>query len=288
MKRKPEWLKIKVMGNSVNEEVENLIKNNHLHTVCHEANCPNKMECYKRGTATFMIMGSICTRNCKFCNVETRKPLPLDAEEPMNVAKAVKHLKLRHAVITSPDRDDLPDEGAEHFRQVALAIKELNPDTTVELLIPDFHAKHDLLDIVFSSEPDVLNHNLEVVEDLHKFICPQSNFENSIEVLRYAKEKGFATKTGIMLGLGETREQVLDLFKKLRAVDVDMITIGQYLQPSKRHIEVSEYVHPDIFMELGDIAKEMGFKRVNSSPFVRSSYHAEALNEEEKVAVGTV
>lgn len=280
MKRKPEWLKIKVAGDSVSNEVENLIKDNHLHTVCHEANCPNQMECYKRGTATFMIMGSICTRNCKFCNVETKKPLPLDSDEPMNVAKVIKHLKLRHAVITSPDRDDLPDEGATHFRDVTLLIKELNPDTTVELLIPDFHAKHDLLDIVLSSKPDVLNHNLEVVEDLHKFICPQSNFLHSMEVLRYAKEKGFATKTGIMLGLGETKEQVLDLFKKLRAIDVDMITIGQYLQPSKRHIEVSEYVHPDVFNELGEIAKEMGFKRVNSSPFVRSSYHAEALNEE--------
>ncbi len=282
MKRKPDWLKIKIQGDKTNDEVEKLIKKMHLHTVCHEANCPNKMECYERGTATFMIMGSICTRNCKFCNVTTKKPLALDPKEPEHIAEAVKHLGLRHAVITSPDRDDLPDEGAWHFKKVSEAIKALNPMTTVELLIPDFHAKHELLDVVFSSKPEVLNHNMEVVEALHKDICPQSDFENSIEVLRYAKEKGFVTKTGLMLGLGETKEQVIDLLKKLRKIDVDMITIGQYLQPSLKHIEVSEYVHPEVFESIGKTAKEMGFKRVDSSPFVRSSYHADTLNEDEK------
>lgn len=279
MKKKPEWLKIKVKSDETNLEVENMIKNLKLHTVCKEANCPNMKECYHRGTATFMIMGSICTRNCKFCNVETKRPLALDPEEPMNVAKAVQYLKLKHAVITSPDRDDLPDEGANHFKETVLAIRKLNPETTIEVLIPDFHANHKLLDIVFSSKPDVLNHNMEVVEELHKEICPQSNFENSVEVLRYAKEKGFATKTGIMVGLGETEEQIQNLFQKLREIDVDMITIGQYLQPSKKHIEVKRYVHPDEFEKYGKIAKEIGFKRVESSPFVRSSYHAEALNE---------
>ena len=281
MKRKPDWLKLKVQGNEVNKEVSKLIEGLNLNTVCTEASCPNKMECYAHGTATFMILGENCTRNCKFCNVTTKKPEALDPEEPRNVAKAVEILGLKHAVVTSVDRDDLEDEGAGHFAETCRLIKELNPNTTVELLIPDFHMRKDLLDIVLAEKPDVLNHNIEVVRRLFDDICPQSDYDTSIQVLEYAKSKGFVTKTGLMVGFGETKEDVIETFKDLRAVDCDMITIGQYLQPSKKHIEVAEYIHPDTFAEYGQIAKDLGFKRVESSPFVRSSYRAEALTEEE-------
>ncbi len=280
MKRKPDWIKIKIQGAQTTKGVVKALKTNNLTTVCHEANCPNRMECYEAGTATFMIMGNHCTRNCKFCNVTTRKPLPLDPEEPKHVAEAVKELGIQHAVITSVDRDDLEDEGANHFADVCRQVKEMNPDVTVELLIPDFHAKEELLDIVLASKPDVLNHNVETVPEFFEEICPQSNFEDSIHVLEYAKEKGFVTKSGMMVGFGETPEMVYNVMKRLREVGVDMLTIGQYLQPSKEHIEVVEYVHPDQFAEYKERGLEMGFKRVESSPFVRSSYHAEALVEE--------
>lgn len=281
MKKKPEWIKLKIQGSKNYQHVEKILDNMHLNTVCSEANCPNKMECFEMGTATFMIMGNKCTRNCKFCNVTTQRPLPLDPDEPKHLAIAVKELGLKHAVITSVDRDDLDDEGANHFAETCRAIKELTPEVTVELLTPDFHANTDLLDIVLDSKPDVFNHNIETVEAIHKEICPQSSFEDSIKVLDYAKKKGFVTKSGMMVGLGETFDQVIDTMKRLREVDCDMLTIGQYLQPSKAHIEVAEYIHPDVFKEYKKIGKEMGFKRVDSSPFVRSSYHAQALSEEE-------
>lgn len=281
MKKKPDWLKLKIQGNEVNHEVSKLIDGLNLNTVCTEASCPNKMECYSHGTATFMILGENCTRNCKFCNVTTRKPNPLDPEEPRNVAEAVKILGLKHAVVTSVDRDDLEDEGANHFAETCRLIKEVNPEATVELLIPDFHMRTELIDIVLAEKPDVLNHNIEVVRRLFDDICPQSDYDTSIEVLKYAKSKGFVTKTGLMVGFGETKEDVIETMKDLREVGCDMITIGQYLQPSKAHIEVTEYVHPDTFKEYAEIAKELGFKRVESSPFVRSSYRAQALTEEE-------
>lgn len=280
MKRKPDWIKIKIQGAETTKGVEKILKNMKLNTVCMEANCPNRMECYEMGTATFMIMGNHCTRNCKFCNVTTRKPLPLDPEEPQHVADAVKAMGIKHAVITSVDRDDLEDEGANHFAEVCKTVKDVNPGVTVELLIPDFHAKEELLDIVLAAKPDVLNHNVETVPELFEDICPQSNFEDSIRVLQYAKEKGFATKSGMMVGLGETPEMVVNVMKRLREVDCDMLTIGQYLQPSAKHMEVVEYVHPDQFEEFKRIGLEMGFKRVESSPFVRSSYHAQALDED--------
>lgn len=281
MERKPEWLKLKIQGNEVTRDVAKLIEGLNLNTVCTEASCPNKMECFSHGTATFMILGEHCTRNCKFCNVTTRKPEPLDPKEPRNVAEAVKILGLKHAVVTSVDRDDQEDEGANHFAETCRLIKELNPGTTVELLIPDFHMREELIDIVLAEEPDVLNHNIEVVRRLFDDICPQSDYDTSIKVLEYAKSKGFVTKTGLMVGFGETKEDVVSTMKDLRAVGCDMITIGQYLQPSKKHIPVAEYVHPDTFAEYGEIAKELGFKRVESSPFVRSSYRAQALTEEE-------
>lgn len=277
--KKPDWIRLKIQGSKNSQAVEKVLENMHLNTVCSEANCPNKMECFERGTATFMIMGRNCTRNCKFCNVTTKKPLPLDPEEPRNLALAVQELGLKHAVITSVDRDDLEDEGANHFAETCRLVRGLNPDTTVELLIPDFHAREELLDIVLDSKPDVLNHNVETVPELFEEICPQCTFEHSIKVLDYAKKRGFVTKSGMMVGLGETFEMVVNLMKKLREVDCDMLTIGQYLQPSTKHIDVAEYIHPDIFKEYKKIGLELGFKRVDSSPFVRSSYHAEALNE---------
>lgn len=285
MKRKPEWLRLKVQGDHVNKEVEALISKLNLNTVCSEASCPNKMECFKAGTATFMILGDHCTRNCQFCNVTTRKPEALDPNEPRHVAEAVKILGLKHAVVTSVDRDDLEDEGANHFAETCRLIKDLNPGTTVELLVPDFHMREDLHDIVLAEEPDVYNHNIEVARRLFDDICPQSDYDMSIAVLDYAKKKGFVTKTGLMVGFGETEEDVVSTMKDLREVDCDMITIGQYLQPSKAHIDVKEYVHPDTFAKYGQIAKDLGFKRVESSPFVRSSYRAQALTEEEKQGI---
>lgn len=279
--KKPDWIKLKIQGSKNSSSVEKLLANEHLNTVCQEANCPNKMECYERRTATFMILGKNCTRNCKFCNVTTKRPEKVDDKEPIKIARAVKSLGLKHAVITSVDRDDLKDEGAGHFAAVTKAIRELNPETTIELLIPDFHAKKELLDVVFQESPDILNHNIEVVEEVFDEICPQSDFETSLEVLRYAKEKGFTTKSGMMVGFGETEEMVVNVMKKLRAVGCDMLTIGQYLQPSTKHTPVLEYVHPDQFDRYKELGLEMGFKMVASAPFVRSSYHASMLEEED-------
>lgn len=281
MKRKPEWLKLKIQGTEVSRDVQKLIDKLDLNTVCSEASCPNKMECFAAGTATFMILGENCTRNCQFCNVTTKKPQEVDPNEPRHVAEAVKILGLSHAVVTSVDRDDLEDEGASHFAQTCRLIKELNPGTTVELLVPDFHMRKDLHDLVLAEGPDVYNHNIEVVRPLFDDICPQSDYDMSLEVLAYAKSKGFVTKTGLMVGFGETKEDVIQTMKDLREVGCDMITIGQYMQPSKKHIEVKEYIHPDTFAEYGQIAKDLGFKRVESSPLVRSSYRAQALTEEE-------
>lgn len=277
VKKKPEWIRLKIQNSKHKAEVESIIENMHLNTVCNEANCPNKMECFSRGTATFMIMGKNCTRNCKFCNIETRKPLPLDPEEPMHLALAVRELGLKHVVVTSVDRDDLPDEGSHHFYETCRLVKEMNPGTTVELLIPDFHGREELLDHVLDAKPDVLNHNMETVLSRFSYICPQSDYHISLKVLDYAKKKGFVTKSGMMVGLGETFDEVIGLMKDLREVDCDMLTIGQYLQPSMKHIEVVEYIEPKVFEEFAVIGRQLGFKRVISSPFARSSYHAEAL-----------
>lgn len=278
--KKPEWLKVKLQGNQNSNTVENTLGNFELNTVCQEANCPNKMECYARRTATFMILGKNCTRNCKFCNVTTKKPEEVNPLEPMQLAYAVKKLGLKHAVITSVDRDDLKDDyGSYQFAAVTREIKKVSPGTTIELLIPDMHGRKDLLDIVFAEKPDIINHNVEVVEEYFDEICPQSDLDVSLEVLRYAKEKGFITKSGMMVGFGETEEMVLYLMRRLREVDCDMLTIGQYLQPSRKHAEVKEYVHPDQFDRYRQLGLEMGFRSVSSGPFVRSSYHAEMLED---------
>lgn len=275
--RKPEWIRVKMQGGTQQNKVNSLMSNLSLNTVCDEANCPNRMECYTRGTATFMILGKNCTRNCTFCNVTREKPDKVDPKEPENVAKAISKLGLKHAVITSVTRDDLEDQGANQFVRVVEEIRKATPKVTIELLIPDMQGDKDLIDIIIDSEPNILNHNVETVPELYDKVRPMAKFERSIGLLDYVKKKrpDMRTKSGIMLGLGETEEQVLEVFKRLREVDCDMLTLGQYLQPTAKHIPVVEYITPDQFNEYKEIALSMGFKRVASAPLVRSSYYAE-------------
>lgn len=275
--RKPEWIRVKMQGGVESNKVKGLLEDLELSTVCSEANCPNRMECFQRGTATFMVLGNNCTRNCRFCNVTTARPDKVDEKEPEKVASAIKRLGLKHTVITSVTRDDLEDQGANHFRKIVEEIRKETPDVSIELLIPDMQGREDLIDIIIDSEPDVLNHNIETVAELYDRVRPQAKFQRSLDVLDYVRKKkpNMNTKTGIMVGLGETEEQVIETFKKLREVDCDMITIGQYLQPSTSHIDVAEYVTPEQFKRYEEIAYDMGFKRVASGPLVRSSYYAE-------------
>lgn len=277
--RKPEWIRTKVQGGSVSNEVKSIVEDLSLNTVCDEANCPNRMECFERGTATFMILGSNCTRNCTFCNVTREKPDPVSESEPEKVGEAVAKLGLKHAVITSVTRDDLEDQGANQFRRVVEEIRKASPEVSIELLIPDMQGDEDLIDIIINSEPDILNHNVETVPALYDKVRPMAIFDRSIELLNYVKKKKphMRTKSGIMLGLGETREQVIEVLERLREVDCDMLTLGQYLQPSTSHIPVVEYIRPEEFEEYREIAEGMGFKRVASAPLVRSSYYAEDL-----------
>lgn len=279
--KKPEWLKIKYRETDLSE-VALLMKELSLNTVCKEAACPNLCECYKKGTATFMILGRQCTRNCRFCNVECAPPSPVDKNEPLHVAEAVQKLHLKYAVITSVTRDDLPDEGADHFAQTIEAIHSLCPGVKVEVLIPDMHAKEELLDRVLQARPDVLNHNVETIERLYPAVRPQARYERSLKVLEYVKKTypDIFTKTGIMVGLGETRDEVFKLMDDVREAGCDIMTIGQYLRPSCAHIEVTEYIKPEQFAEYKKIGLEKGFRYVASAPFVRSSYNAsEALCE---------
>lgn len=277
--RKPEWIRTKVQGGSVSNEVKSIVENLSLNTVCDEANCPNRMECFERGTATFMILGRNCTRNCTFCNVTREKPDPVSESEPEKVGEAVAKLGLKHAVITSVTRDDLEDQGANQFRKIVEEIRKTSPEVSIELLIPDMQGDEDLIDIIINSEPDILNHNVETVPALYDKVRPMAIFDRSIEVLNYVKKQKphMRTKSGIMLGLGETREQVMEVLERLRQVDCDMLTLGQYLQPSTSHIPVVEYIRPEEFDEYKEIAEGMGFKRVASGPLVRSSYYAEDL-----------
>lgn len=275
--RKPEWIRVKMQGGDVSNKVDALLSDLSLNTVCDEANCPNRMECFARGTATFMILGRNCTRNCTFCNVTREMPDEVNPKEPENVAKAVDKLGLKHAVITSVTRDDLEDQGANQFAKVVEEIRKTNPNVTIELLIPDMQGNEELIDIIINAEPNILNHNVETVPELYDEVRPMAIFERSIELLNYVKKKkpDMKTKSGIMLGLGETKEQVIDVFKRLREVDCDMLTLGQYLQPTTKHIPVVEYITPQQFDEYKEIALSMGFKRVASAPLVRSSYYAE-------------
>ena len=275
--RKPEWIRVKMQGGTVTNKVNSLISDLSLNTVCNEANCPNRMECYERGTATFMILGRNCTRNCTFCNVTRERPDKVNPKEPKNVANAIVKLGLKHAVITSVTRDDLEDQGANQFVRVVEEIRKADPKVSIELLIPDMQGRKEMIDIVLDSEPDILNHNIETVPELYDEVRPMAIFDRSIELLDYVKKTkpNMKTKSGMMLGLGETKEQVLNVFKILREVDCDMLTLGQYLQPSKLHIPVVEYIRPEQFDEYKEIALSMGFKRVASGPLVRSSYYAE-------------
>ena len=270
--RKPEWLKIRLNTNSSNiAEVKKMLSRLSLHTVCEEANCPNLMECFGKRTATFMIMGRICSRNCRFCNVESNSPTPLDSSEPDHIAQAVKELNLKHVVITSVTRDDLPDGGALHFAETIKAVKDLNSNVIVEVLIPDFKGDEDGLKLVIDAGPEIINHNVETVPRLYPEVRPQADYRQSLGVISNAKKGGRTvfSKSGIMVGLGETKEEVLDLFKDLREADCDILTIGQYLAPSKKHYPVSEYIHPDLFAFYKEEAEKMGFKSVASSPLCK-------------------
>jgi lipoic acid synthetase len=269
-KRKPEWLKIKLPQNSLS-----VVNKHQLHTICSSGLCPNRSECWGCGTATFMIGGDICTRACKFCNVKTGRPAPLDPDEPEKIAESVNSLNLKHAVITSVDRDDLADLGASHWVKVIKAVKTKNPATTMEVLIPDFQGRKELINLILEAHPEVVSHNLETVRRLSKSVRSRATYEVSLEVIRHIAVSGIIAKSGIMLGLGELRDEIIETMDDLRQAGCSVMTIGQYLQPSRANIEVSEYVRPEIFDDYRRIAKEKGFKHVESSPLVRSSYHAE-------------
>jgi len=276
---KPDWLKVRYNEKSV-AEVNLLMDKLSLNTVCKEANCPNLGECYKKRTATFMIMGNQCTRNCRFCNVIYGSPSKLNPQEPEHVAEAVKQLDLKHVVVTSVTRDDLIDCGAEHFAKTIKTIRKVCPDTTIEVLIPDLKGKENNLDIVIEANPDVINHNIETVERLYDSVRPEANYERSLFVLKYIKKKAphIICKTGIMVGLGETDEEVYKVMDDAKNVNDDIFTIGQYLQPSSEHIDLVEYVTPEKFETYRQIGIKKGFKYIASSPLVRSSYKAgEAL-----------
>lgn len=276
-RRKPEWLKIKYRSSDEVMAVQSLMKDLSLHTVCQEANCPNLLECFGRKTATFMILGNYCTRNCRFCNVESNRPQPVDPQESQHVADAVSKLGLKHVVITSVTRDDLPDGGAAHFANVIEAVRSLNNKVVIEVLIPDLKGDIDALAKIISAKPQILNHNVETVPRLYQDVRPQAIYERSIQLLHNVKQINpqILTKSGIMVGLGETIEEVYQLFKDLRAVDCDLLTVGQYLAPSQSHHPVVEFVEPKVFDQYKEKALELGFKHVASAPLVRSSYHAD-------------
>lgn len=277
IRKKPEWFSKRIKADYNIEEVEGLLRKLNLHSVCEEANCPNIVECFSKKTATFMVMGSVCTRNCRFCAVTKGEPEELDINEPKNIAEACRTLKLKHVVITSVTRDDLDDGGAFHFSEMVREIRKTAKDTKIELLIPDMEGEWDDLNTIIDSKPDILNHNLETVPRLYSKVRPMANYKRSLELLKKSKERNpeVYTKSGIMVGLGETVEEVHLLMNDLRSVGCDILTIGQYLQPKGIKLEVTEYVTPELFEIYKDIAYSKGFTYVASSPFTRSSYNAE-------------
>ena len=277
IKKKPDWIRSKLTNSKEFFLTKTIVNNNNLVTVCQEANCPNITECWSKRHATFMIMGDTCTRACAFCDVKTGVPGNLDPLEPVKIAEAVKKLNLKHVVITSVDRDDLDDGGSEHFYDVINQTRKSNPNTTIEVLTPDFLRKGDAYKKVIDAKPDVFNHNIETVPSLYLKVRPGSRYFASLELLKNAKkiDKNIFTKSGIMVGLGETRDEILQVMDDLRAADVDFITIGQYLQPSTKHYPLDRYYTPKEFDDLGTIAKAKGFLLVSSSPLTRSSYHAD-------------
>jgi len=277
-RRKPAWIKAQAPTGPEVKRLKQILREQKLHTVCEEAACPNLGECFTHGTATFMIMGDICTRRCPFCDVSHGKPLPLDASEPDNMASTIHAMGLRYVVITSVDRDDLRDGGAEHFVNCIRKTRELNPHIQIEILTPDFRGRMDIaLDILQTAPPDIFNHNMETVPRLYKQSRPGADYHYSLELIREFKRRfpAIPSKSGLMLGLGETNDEVVETLRDLRDHDCDMLTLGQYLQPSRHHLPVARFVTPDEFTELGEIAKGMGFSKVASAPMVRSSYHAD-------------
>ena len=287
MKRLPDYLKRPIIDTDKTKKVRHILREKHLNTVCEGARCPNKNECYQHNTATFLIMGNICTRNCKYCNISTAKPEPLDAEEPKHIAEAIKELGLDYAVITSVTRDDIEDGGAGHFAECIKEIRKLSPDIKIEILTPDFRSKKsrtdfnkEALDRIIAAKPDVFNHNIETVRAVFNKARPLGNYDLSLSVLRYIKENSdIPTKSGLMIGLGETTEQILETFADLRNAGCDILTVGQYIQPSKQHLEVDRYYSLKEYEFLKDKAKEYGFKKYQIGPLVRSSYHAKLIME---------
>ncbi|TVQ93048.1 MAG: lipoyl synthase [Bacteroidetes bacterium] len=273
--KKPSWLRIKLPSADEYSQMKGVLNEQHLHTICESGACPNKGECWSAGTATFMILGNICTRNCGFCNVTTGKPLPPDPHEPMRVAEAARKTNVKHCVITSVDRDDLPDGGAGIWAETIRAVKQLCPGTTIEALIPDFKGREKDIQKVIDAAPEVISHNLETVRRLTSQVRTFAKYENSLEVLKYVASKGIRIKSGIMLGLGETEEEILETMDDLLAVGCEVLTIGQYLQPSAGNLRVQKYVTPEDFDRYGEIARKKGFRFVESAPLVRSSYRAE-------------
>ena len=273
--RKPSWLKINIPSGKEYKSVKEVVENNKLHTICTSGHCPNMHECWGRGTATLMILGDICTRSCKFCNVKTGKPLPADLEEPKRVADSVKLMKLKHCVLTSVDRDDMDDLGAGIWAETVKQIKTVNPATTIETLIPDFDGREELIKMVVESGPEVVSHNLETVRRLTPQTRSRAKYDLSLKTLEIIAKSKAVAKSGIMVGIGEKPEEVLQTMDDLLAVGVEVLTIGQYLQPTKKHLEVLEYVTPEQFKEYEIAGKQKGFKHIESSPLVRSSYRAE-------------
>ncbi len=273
--KKPKWLRVKLPTGENYRKVRSLVDEHKLHTICESGSCPNMGECWGEGTATFMILGNICTRSCGFCAVKTGRPEEVDIYEPGKVAQSVKIMQVKHAVITSVDRDDLKDGGAEIWAQTVRAIRQQSPGTTMETLIPDFAGNWDNLQIVIDAAPEIVSHNLETVRRLTKAVRIQAKYDRSLEVLFRLKKGGMRTKSGIMLGLGETDEEIIETMEDLRAVNVDILTIGQYLQPTPKHLPIAEFVTPERFEKYRLLGLEMGFRYVESGPLVRSSYHAE-------------
>ena len=277
-RRLPDYLKRPIIDTDKTRTVRKILKTKCLNTVCENARCPNKNECYTKNTATFLIMGNDCTRNCKYCNISCARPEPLDLEEPKHVAEAVQALGLKYAVITSVTRDDLSDGGAEHFANCIYEIRKLCPDTKIEILTPDFKGNKDCLDIIIKAHPDVFNHNIEAVQDIFKSVRPQGDYECSLEVLKYVKNNSdILTKSGLIIGLGETFEQIEQTLIDLKNVGCDIVTIGQYIQPSKHHLEVAKYYTPEEYDKLKELANKVGIKNHQIGPLVRSSYRAAEL-----------
>jgi len=272
---KPKWLRVKLPTGENYRKVRGLVEEHKLHTICESGSCPNMGECWGAGTATFMILGNVCTRSCGFCAVSTGKPANVDPFEPVKLAKSIKMMEVKHAVITSVDRDDLEDGGAGIWMETIKAVRRLSPGTTMETLIPDFAGKWENLQIIIDAAPEIVSHNLETVRRLTKEVRIQAKYDRSLELLRRLKEGGMKTKSGVMLGLGESEAEVFETMEDLRSVNVDVLTLGQYLQPTVKHLPVVEFIHPDQFSKYQEEGLKMGFKFVESGPLVRSSYHAE-------------